>query len=290
MMPILALAATPNTARRAVGFLSVLGLGTEIVSWHQVGGAVAPTAMLATTTSLLPGLPAVPTAVWVDDQDSFRTAVSREVEVAVSSQQTLVDHGAIHVPRAGLDVSHWPVLGPAERAAERDRLGLPDAFVVAIDHQVPTDDIVAILSVASAAVVIGPLLPLALALGTPSVTSAESARRLGLHAGLEVEVASGRRAADRAARELAADVDRSAERSQRGRRFAEHHLDLARPAAVVRERLGLVEALAASDGCSSPRPISAPPTSELDAEVHVDLTAPPATPRRFTPRTLRARP
>ena len=238
-MPVLALAATPRTARRAVAFLSVLGLGTEVVSWHRCADGVTPNALLATTPAVLQGLPAVPTAVWVDDHASFRSAVSQDLEVVLSSHQWLVDHGAVHVPRAGIDVSRWPVCAPLARMAERDRLGLPEHLVVAVDHPRVTDDIATILAVAAAAVVTGPLVPLALAMGTPVITSPETARRLGLHPGVEVEVVAGRQAADQAARELAGDLDRAAAMSHRGRRFAEHHLDLSRPAAAVACRLGL---------------------------------------------------
>ncbi len=239
MLPVLALAATPRTARRAVAFLSVLGLGSEVVSWHRCDGGVTPQALLATTTAVLDGLPAVPTAVWADDHESFRSAVSQDLEVVLSSHQWLVDHGAVHVPRAGIDVTRWPVCAPPERVAERDRLGLPDHLVVAVDHTHATDDIATILAVTAAAVVTGPLVPLALALGTPVVTSPETARRLGLHPGIEVEVVAGRQAADQAARELAGDLERASVLSQRGRRFAENHLDLSRPAAAVACRLGL---------------------------------------------------
>ena len=239
MMPVLALAATPRTARRAIPFLGVLGLGTDVVSWHHSMDVATPNAVLATTTAILDGLPQVPTAVWVDDRASFQTALSQDIEVVLSCHQWLVDHGAVHVPRAGIDVAYWSVSSPLERAAERDRLGLPPQLVVAVDHPTVTDDIATILTVAAAAVVTGPLVPLALALGAPVITSPETAQRLGLRPGVEVEVASGRLTADRAARAIATDLERAGMLSQRGRRFAEHHLDLSRPAAAVRDRLGL---------------------------------------------------
>ena len=241
MTAVLALAATPSTARRAVPFLSVVCLGTEVVSWHhsrRTSGPV-PSAVLATSTDVLAGLPQVPTAVWVDDRRALREALAHDVEVALSTSPDLVDHGAVPVPRVGVDVARWPVLPPVARARQRRDLDLPDEFVVAVDHPVATDDIITVLALASVAVVTGPLLPLALALGTPVVTGPDTAHRFGLHAGIEVEVASGAVAADRAARALAAYDLGVAALSRRGRGFAEHHLDLGRPAIVVRHRLGL---------------------------------------------------
>ncbi|QXC62817.1 hypothetical protein KSP35_08580 [Aquihabitans sp. G128] len=239
MTAVLALAATPTTARRAVPFLSLLGRGTDVVSWHRTAEAEPPAAVLATSTTVLHGLPEVPTAVWVDDLTGLRRAAADGVEVALSSREDLVDHGAVLVPGSGIDVARWPVLPPVARAEQRRALDLPEQFVVAVDHREPTDDIVTILALASAAVVTGPLLPLALALGTPVVTGPDTARRFGLQAGVEVEVASGAAAADEAARSLAAWDLGAAALSRRGRRFAEAHLDLAHPAAAVRHRLGL---------------------------------------------------
>ncbi|CAN5639950.1 hypothetical protein BH10ACT1_BH10ACT1_38190 [soil metagenome] len=240
MTAVLALAATPATARRAVPFLGVLGRGTEVVSWHRTASGPPPAAVLATSPEVLgDGLPEVPTAVWVDDLAGLRFAAAHGAEVVLSSREDLVDHGAVLVPRAGADVGRWPVLPPVVRTEQRRMLDLPDQFVVAVDHREATDDIVTILALASAAVVTGPLLPLALALGTPVVTGPDTARRFGLRAGVEVEVATGASAADAAARSLAAWDLGAAALSRRGRRFAEAHLDLAHPAAAVRHRLGI---------------------------------------------------
>lgn len=241
MTAVLALAATPATARRARSFLGVLGMGTEVVSWHRASAHTHPdpAAVLATSTTVLPDLPPVPTAVWVDDLRSLHEALAHDVEVALSTVPELVTHGAIAVPRTGVDISRWPVLPPVARARHRRELDLPEHLVVAIDHTEATDDVVTVLALAAAAVVTGPLLPLALALGTPVVTGPETARRYGLQAGVEVEVAAGRAAADGAARDLAAYELGAAALSRRGRRFAELHLDLGHPATLVRHRLGL---------------------------------------------------
>lgn len=240
MTAVLALAATPSTARRATALLSVLGRGTDVVAWHRAAGTTpAPAAVLATTGSVLGELPRVPTAVWVDGERSLALALAHDVEIALSSDPALAEHGVVTVPELGVEVGRWPVLPPAVRAEHRRRLGLPEDLVVAVDHREPTHDVVTSLALAAAAVVTGPLLPLALALGTPVVTGPGTARWFGLRAGLEVEVATQPGQADEAARCLARYDLGAAALSRRARRFAEQHLDLDRPAAVVRHRLGL---------------------------------------------------
>lgn len=263
-----ALVATPGSARAAIPFLSVLGLGRHVVSWQQLRATGArPDAYVATRVELLPGLTGAPVAVFVNDRPSLRAAARRDVEVALTSDQRLLDHGAVLVPRSGVDVARWRIRTPDERAAERTRLGLPDVLAVAVDHARISDDVVAALSLASAAVVTGPMVPLALALGTPVVTSPVSAERLGLHPDLEVEVVAGARRADLAARDLAADRARAEELSRRGRRFAEHHLDLGHPAELVAARLGLgpVEGMPAIDPVDIPTaPVPVVPPGPYD--------------------------
>lgn len=235
-----ALVATPQTARSAIPFLSVLGLGRSVASWQQLraeGGR--PDAFVATRVELVPGLIDAPVAVFVNDRPSLRAAAHQGVEVALTNDQRLLDHGAVLVPRSGVDIARWRVRTAEERAEARRALGLPDDLAIAVDHPHVTDDVLAALSLAAAAVVTGPMVPLALALGTPVVTSPVSAERLGLHPDLEVQVVAGRRRADAAARALANDPRRAAELSRRARRFAEHHLDLGHAAEIVAERLGL---------------------------------------------------
>ena len=243
MTQVLALAATRRTAARSVPFLKLLGHDATVVSWHrtrQLGADVSlPDAVLATSVALLDELPAVPTAVWVTHPQDLRAAHEADVEVVLAHRADLVDHGAVLVPPVGIDLSRWPPIAPLVRDRWRSRHGLPAELVVAVEHATEAADLAASLALASAAVVTGPSITLALALGTPSVTSPETARRLGLRPGLDVEVAGGPEAADRLAREIAADPARAARLSRRGRRYAENHLDLGRPAAVVRRRLGL---------------------------------------------------
>ncbi len=243
MRPLLALRADAAGARRIVPFLALVGIDVDVISWSRLvagGGGRGPDAVLATEVGLLDGLPDVPTAVWVGDAHDLRRAAELDVEVPLSSGADLGDRGVVQVPPVGVEVARWPVLPPLVRSRWRLRHELPPHLVVEVDHHARTDDAATTLALSAAAVVMGPLVPLALALGTPTVTSRETARRLGLQAGVEVEVAADQAEADDLARELAHDEPRAAALSRRGRRHAEHHLDLGRPATLVRQRLGLV--------------------------------------------------
>ena len=104
-----------------------------------------------------------------------------------------------------------------------------------------TSDTMTALSLAAAAVVSGPMLEVALALGTPVVCTAAGVERLGLRAGREVALAEdGSRSARMAlGRAIAADDERAAHLSTAARRFAESTLDVGRIADVVLDRLGL---------------------------------------------------
>jgi hypothetical protein len=238
---VLALVAPPGTSERGVPLLALLGRGVDVRSWARIErtGGEAPDALLVTTVDALAGLPAVPTAVWVADEEELRRAVDAGVAVALSSQAELVRTGALFVPRNGIDVLRWPPIAPLVRQRWRERYGLPPELVVGVDAPRDPEKLAGPLALASVAVLAGPSTALALALGTPLVTNPSSARRLGLRPGVDAEVApTGDRAAA-VARAIAADQDRAAVLSRRGRRFAECHLDLSRPAAVVRRRLGI---------------------------------------------------
>src|SRR5690606_31406316 len=92
--------------------------------------------------------------------------------------------GAVAVPALGIEVDRWPPLAPIVRRRWRQRVGLPDRHVVRVrtaDADGDPSSLSTQLAVASAAVVDGPPVLLALALGTPVVTSRDTARRLGLH-------------------------------------------------------------------------------------------------------------
>jgi hypothetical protein len=246
--PTVALLAAPGTAARAVPLLGIVGRRASVVSWRRRGDRV-PDAVVATTLAAfddaeLPG--SVPWAVWVRDPQQLTDAHQRGASVVLSADPKLVAEGAVLVPPVGVEVDRWPWAPPLVRSRRRQRLGLPDRHVV----RVPDDEDPALtapldaprvspLATCSVAVVHGPATLVALALGAPTVTSAETARRLGLRPGRDVEVAAGPTQAKTVAEAIAADEDRSALLSRRARRCAEHHLDLGRPAAQVAAALGL---------------------------------------------------
>lgn len=239
--PTLALLAAPGTSSRAVPLLGLLGLHADIVSWQRRGDAV-PSAVLATAVDVLDALedaPSLPVGVWVRHHDEIDAALRRGVDLLLTGRPELVARGALLVPPVGIEVDRWPVVPPVVRARRRAGLGLPAHHVVRADEVAVGAELEAALAVASAAVVSGPAALLALALGTPTVTSTETARRLGVRPGRDVEVAAHPEAALALAEELADDEARCASLSRRARRCAEHHLDLGRPARVVAERLGI---------------------------------------------------
>jgi hypothetical protein len=239
--PVLALLAAPGTSGRAVPLLGLLGQVAEVVSWQRAEGR-SPDAVVVTTVRALPALgdrPSVPTAVWVKHHDEIDVAAGAGVDLLLTAHPELVARGAVLVPPVGIEVDRWPWLAPLVRRRWRERLGLPDEHVVRLEAGTdPADDEQA-LRTAAAAVVSGPATLLALALGAPVVTSGDTARRLGVRPGRDVEVAADPDQAAELAAAIAADPARAASLSRRGRRCAEHHLDLGRPARVVGERLGL---------------------------------------------------
>ena len=241
-LPVLALLALPGTTSRAVPLLGLLGEHARIVSWHRRGDLV-PDAVLVTSVD---GLPATATAsglpigVWVKHHDQVDVALAAGATLLLTARPELVDRGAILVPPVGIEVDRWPAVAPLVRRRRREQLGLPAVHVVKIEGGVEPAGGDLELAVASAAVVSGPATLLALALGTPVVTSIDTARRLGLRPGRDVEVATGPDHAMALAVEIAEDEVRAASLSRRARRCAEHHLDLGRPAQQVARRLGLV--------------------------------------------------
>lgn len=268
-MSVLALAAPPGTSARALPLLRLLGYGIDVVSWddRRRRNAPLPDAVLATTVDALVDLPPVPTAVWVDSADHSRAVGEAGAEVVLCRRAELVKDGAIFVPLVGVDVARWPSVAPSVRQRWRDRHGLPAELVVGLDPPRDQDELAGMLALASVAVLTGPAAALALALGTPLVTNPSSARRLGIRVGVDAITAPTGEEALTAARAIAADPDRAEVLSRHGRRFAERHLDLSRPAATVRRRLGLV-------------PTSTPPGVDIAIDRLDELASAAATPLR----------
>jgi hypothetical protein len=266
--PVLALLASPGTSSRAIPLLGLLGARARVVSWHRRGDLV-PDAVLVTTLAALEGLaaaPPAPTAVWVKHHDQVDQATERGASVLLTARPELVARGAVLVPPVGIEVDRWPAVAPLVRRRRREAAGLPDVHVLKVDGGVEPLGGERELAMASAAVVSGPATLLALALGTPVVTSGDTARRLGLRPGRDAEVAGGPDAALALAHEIAADDARAAALSRHARRCAEHHLDLGRPAAVVAQHL-----------CLAPVPTGA--LAHLDGRL-AELSTPAGSPTR----------
>ena len=249
-LPVVALAASPGTSARAVPLLEVVGRWAQVVSWQRRGDVV-PDALLATTLEALDGARTAhgdrPSAAWVRTAAELATATRAGVACTLTAKPELVEAGALLVPPVGLEVDRWPVVAPLVRRRIREARGLPEHQVVrpapsAVHGATAADvddEVVEQLRSCAAAVVGGPSTLVALALGAPVVTSADTARRLGLRAGRDVEVAGSPDAALALAHEIAVDEARAALLSRRGRRCAEHHLDLGRPARSVAAALGI---------------------------------------------------
>lgn len=239
---VLALLAAPGTSSRAVPLLGLLGAHARVVSWHRRGDLV-PDAVLVTSVDslgLLDTAPPTSAAVWVKHHDQVDQAAERGSFLLLTAKPELVPRGAVLVPPVAIEVDRWPAVAPLVRRRRREAAGLPEVHVVKIDGGVEPLGGEDELAMASAAVVSGPATLLALALGTPVVTSTDTARRLGLRPGRDAEVASGPDAALALAEEIARDDARAAGLSRHARRCAEHHLDLGRPAQKVARRLGLI--------------------------------------------------
>jgi hypothetical protein len=139
-----------------------------------------------------------------------------------------------------VDTASWPPLPPHVRRRWRQRLGLDPELVVDTAALDP-DDMPTALAVAAAALVTGADLPLALALGCPSVVSAEAAATVGAVDELHV-VIGGRVDAEA----LATDDRRAALLSRQARLLARTRLDPARPADVLLRAWGIAPTGAAA--------------------------------------------
>lgn len=145
-------------------------------------------------------------------------------------------------PVLSIDTRAHPPLTPFVRARWRAHLGLPDPFVVVLGFDrssaLRAAAVPSALAVCSSAAVRGPHALLALALGTPLVTDAPEAERLGARDDHEVLVAAAVDAPV-AAEGLATDTHRAVRLGWAARLLAERAHDV-RPAALeVAKRLGL---------------------------------------------------
>jgi hypothetical protein len=248
--PLLGLLVAPGTADRSAPLVRRLGRWCEP---RALDLATPPVAAVLATGAAAPGLPRVladrpgPVAVWLDDERDRAAAgeVVGQADVVVTPSAAValaVGGAAVLLPPGAVEADAVAPVPPFVRERWRRRAGLDPALVVAVGvpgaTPLPDDALPTALAVAAAAVVAGPALSTALALGTPVVTDAASAARVGADAGTDVLVAPPADALE-VARVLAADPVRAAALSRRARRLVERRFDLGPAAAEVAARLGL---------------------------------------------------
>lgn len=166
---------------------------------------------------------------------------------------------AVIFPRDHVRAAQHPSISPFVRSRWRARLHLPDPMIVrlGVPRPWPLDDadVPATLATCSAAVVRGPWLLTALALGTPVITDAPSSARVGATNNIHLLV-SPTTDSDDLAVALAADGPRAAAVGWGGRLLVEEHHDLDAVAVAVLDRLGI-----------GPAAFPAAPLANLDAEL-----------------------
>ncbi len=222
------------------GLVAALSTTVEV---RAASRALAPDAVLATSATAARRAPdGVPVAVL----DGGRLRVEGAEPIELPAGPTIA-------------TSAWPPLAPLVRRRWRERLGLAPDLVVAVE-EISADDRPTALAVAAAAVVGSADLPLALALGCPTVTSASTAAAIGAVAGVHV-VVGGRVEAET----VAVDDARAASLSRHGRALAVDALDAERAAALLLAAWGFGADLG--------------PVARVDARL-AELGTAPATPIR----------
>ncbi len=286
-MAVVALVATPGRAAEVADVVALVGRGHRVVSWHhhvRPGRGRRPGAVVAADVEALEVLGSsaaeigVPVVCRVIDQlDETRarswgvTATFCLVDGPGVPGPTTKDVAApIRVPRRGVDTRALAVIPLLTRSQLRSAHGLPDPLVLAVDPSASPADRSTGLALASAAVVSEDLVPLALALGTPSVVTPEVADRMGLEDGNQVAVEGLGIDSDRRAARLARDQPAAASMARRARRFAEDHLDLARPVEQLQRALGLIPAPSVIERRLAE--LSTPPSSRLNRRAAEAMT------------------
>ncbi|MGZ6912458.1 MAG: glycosyltransferase [Acidimicrobiia bacterium] len=166
---------------------------------------------------------------------------------------------AIEVPRDAVRASHHPPLTPFVRSRWRLRLGLPETMILRLGipepWSGPADTTAGALAVCSAAIVRGSWLLTALALGTPVVTDAADAARVGAVDRIHLTVSTPT-AFDDDAEALASEPRRATALGWGGRRLVEEAHDLDEFARRVLEALDI-----------GPAPFPVAPLATLDEEL-----------------------
>lgn len=252
------------------------------------GPGVTPRAILALSPdavdldAALSG--SLPVAVIVDEPSALSDSlVSRATAIVVRDESTAqrVGESAILWRPEALPADLHPSLSPFLRQRWRLRLGLPAEFIVEIGTASPTqtsDDELArsALAVCSAAVVRGPRLVTALALGTAVVTDATSAEQIGATPTVHLAVADSNQART-IADHIGADHARAAALGWGGRLLVEERFDLATVALELVDALGI-----------GPAAFPAAPLARFDAELAALGTAPSSAVSNRALRRVRA--
>ena len=248
--PVLGLLVAPGTVDRSAALVRRMALWCEP---RAIDAATPPAAAVFATGPAVPGLARLladrpgPVAVWVEDERELASgrAVVDPADVVVTPSATVaaaVGDRGVAVPVDAVEADALAPVPPFVRERWRRRAGLDPSLVVALGvpgvSPLPADVVPAALSVAAAAVVVGPELVTALGLGTPVVTDAAGAARVGAEPGVELLVAPAADARGVAA-VLAGAPARAAALSRRGRRLVERRFDLGPAAAELASRLGL---------------------------------------------------
>jgi len=229
-------------------------------------GLGAPAAILATSPAAI-GLDQalrgrVPVAVVSDSRSALSGAtIANATVIIVRDPQTQLEVGdrALLWRRDAVSAADHPYLSPFVRERWRHRLGLPREMVLEFGSTRPSPiaaaDAYASLAVCSAAVVRGPLLLSALALGTPVVTDPAAALAIGAEPAVHLVAASSAEART-VADALAHDPARATSIGWGGRQLVEDHHDLGRLAFATIAALGI-----------GPQEFPGAPLARLDAEL-----------------------
>ncbi|MEP6624934.1 MAG: hypothetical protein ABJC79_10855, partial [Acidimicrobiia bacterium] len=209
----------------------------------------APAAILATSPVAI-GLDAalrgpLPVGIVCEHRSELSDAARNEATAIIVRDPGVaaeIGDRAVVWPRDAVAAAEHPYLSPFVRERWRRRLGLPSSMVIAIGSTeadpIPTADALASLALGAAAVVRGPLLVAALALGTPTVTDAATAARIGAEHMVHLAVATPTEARGQADR-LATDPARATAVGWGGRRLVDTELDLGRVAFATIAALGI---------------------------------------------------
>jgi hypothetical protein len=241
-LPVLGLVARPGEGE------DLRPLVRDLTAWCEVRALRdlphPPDAVLATSPAALAQIPYGwhgPVALWLEAPEHLAppaelTSWSPLVVVTESAElatEVGVDALLVGGPLTGFPDRQW--VPPLLRRRWRERRQLPPDLVV--DTSVDHDE--SLLAVAAAAVVDFATLPLALALGTPCVTTTTAAAALHLSDGRDVIVEDSPAGARRRAEELAADETTASRLSRAGSSTARERSPRHVARALAR-RLGLL--------------------------------------------------